>query len=100
MENSFVHDASSVVSKPEVTSLIQELSKHGLAVCVPHMHREEDGAFQPLPDDTVQSEAGLKVSFVKRETLDEKDIPVAWVWNKSLKVVQSCRVCHADGPHH
>ena len=100
MGHSFVHEASNVVSKPEVQSLIRELSKHGLAVCIPHMHREEDGAFQPLPDGIVQSEADLRVSFVKREALDENDIPVAWVWDKNLKVVQSCRVCHVDGPHH
>jgi len=100
MENSFVHEASNIVAKPEVQDLIKELSKHGLAVCVPHMHREEDGAFQPLPEDTVQSESDFKVSFVKRDSLDENDIPVAWFWNEQIRVVQSCRVCRADGPHH
>lgn len=100
METSFVHNAAGIIAKPEVQDLIKKLSEHGLAVCVPHMHRDEDGSFVPLPEDTVQSESDLKVSFVKRAALDQHDIPVAWRWNEGLEVVQSCRVCRADGPHH
>ncbi len=100
MKNSFVQSASDIVREPRVQELMQELGTYGLAVCVPHMHDDQSGDFIPLPDDTVQSESKLKVSFVPRASITENDIPVAWKWNDRLQVVQTCQVCRPDGPHH
>ena len=100
MKQSFVQSAANTVGDPRVQELIRELSTYGLGVCIPHMHDEQTGEFVPLPDDKVQSESHLRVSFVDRASLTENDVPVAWKWNDQLQVVQTCKVCRPDGPHH
>ncbi|MCA9015758.1 MAG: hypothetical protein KDA77_10545 [Planctomycetaceae bacterium] len=100
MSESFILSAANVVTKPRVQDLIRELSTYGLGVCVPHMHDEQTGEFLPLPEDKVQSESQLKVTFIQRNSLTDNDIPVAWKWNDELQVVQTCQVCRPDGPHH
>ena len=100
MQKTFIHDACTVVQKPAVQSLIRELAKYDLGVCVPHMHDPDTGEFLPLPHDMVQSEAGLKVSFINSSSVGNSDIPVAWRWNNQLEVVANCHVCRTEGPHH
>ena len=90
VKQSFVQDAAAIVAEPRVQELMRELAAYGLGVCVPHMHDEQTGEFLPLPDDTVQSESHLKVSFVRRDSLNQNDVPVAWKWNNELQVVQTC----------
>ena len=39
------------------------LSEYNHVVCMPHMHDERTGGFQPLADEVMQVESGLAVSF-------------------------------------
>lgn len=100
MQKTFIERASDSVQKPEVQQLIRELAKYDLGVCIPHMHDMVTGSFLPLPRDCVQSENGLKVSFVSSAKVGKSDIPVAWRWNDQLEVAATCHVCRPDGPHH
>ena len=100
MIKTFVHEAAEAIKRPEVQEMIRRLADYGLGVCVPHMHTEGTGEFAGLPHELVQSESQLQVSFVERSLLTENDIPVAWRWYKELQVVETCKVCRPDGPHH
>ena len=63
--------------------MLRRLSAHGLGICMPHMHDENTGEFQPLPDQLQQVEAGLAVSFqpaAEIATQAGRFLPVAWVW--------------------
>mgnify|MGYP006928395598 CR=1 FL=1 len=99
-QRQFIDDATAAIGRPEVQAMIERLASFGLGVCIPHMHDPNTGAFAELPTSKIQLEAGLKVRFVDRAELGPADVPVAWRWNHGLKVVQACRVCRPDGPHH
>lgn len=90
--NPVIQRAINAVSKPDVQAMIQELAKHGLGVCVPHMHNEEEG-FAQLPNEVVAVEENLVVSFKSRDSVTNA-IPVAWRWNKELQTVQMCQCCN------
>lgn len=80
---------------------LKQLAEYGLGVCLPHMHDPITGEMVPLPPNMVQTEANLKVSFVDRARVDDRQVPVAWLWDQELKTVQHCAVCQPpDGPHH
>jgi hypothetical protein len=100
MTTTFVHEAGKAVESNTVQAILKTLSRYGLGVCVPHAHDERTGAFTRLPNGMVQSESDLKISFVERSSLDDQDVPVAWVWDDGAQVVQSCQTCRVDGPHH
>jgi len=100
------------IGTSEVKEAMKTLSKHGLAVWLPHIHAE-DGSFLPLTDDLVQIEVEgdepmtRTVKFVKRDTLDPEKLKrraVAWMWNENTNmsvVMTSCMGLTAedDGPH-
>lgn len=69
---------------PEVQEILERLSKYNLGIFMPHMHDETTGEFRSLPEDTVQVESGLEVSFRPlQETLSDQDkcfVPVGWFW--------------------
>ena len=100
MTTTFVYEAAEAVQRDDVKAMMKALAEFGLGICVPHCHDEKSGAFMHLPEGIVQSESGLKVDFVHRDSLDERDVPVAWLWNEGAQVVQSCQTCRFDGPHH
>jgi hypothetical protein len=63
--------------------MLRRLSKYELGIFMPHMHNEHTGAFQRLPDKTIQVESGLEVSFQPTEqiaTQAERFVPVGWLW--------------------
>lgn len=82
--------AAEAVSHPEVQLMIKELGKHGLGVFIPHAHTSE--GFAPLPNDTVQLESDLVVSFVNENNpILEDATTVGWIWNADkAKVVAAC----------
>jgi len=54
-----------------------------LGIFMPHMHDEQTGDFKPLPDEFVQVESGLQVSFQSTEesaSQADRSIPVGWSW--------------------
>ena len=93
-----VAKAIEAVNEPKVQEMIKELSKYGLGVFMPHLHNEE--GFAPLPNDTVQLEADLKVSFVKRDDACLANAtPADWIWDsEKAQVVMGCSCAGAE--HH
>lgn len=95
-----VERAKASIELPEVQKMIEELSKHGLGVFMPHLHTPE--GFAPLPPDKVQLEGDLKVSFVdKNDPQVAKAMPVGWVWDKEgARVATACFCTGAEhSPH-
>ncbi len=75
--------AQAAMQSAEVQDMLRRLSKHGLGICMPHMHDEMTGGFQLLPDELVQVEADLEVSFQRTAEVVKQAgrfLPVAWVW--------------------
>ena len=75
--------AQEAIGLPEVQEMLRRLSEYKLGIFMPHMHDELTGQFQPLPDEAVQVESGLEVSFHPAgEIADRIDcfLPVGWSW--------------------
>jgi hypothetical protein len=81
--------AQAAMQSAEVQEMLRRLSTHGLGICMPHMHDESTGEFQPLADQLVQVEAGLEVRFRaidEIETQAGRFLPVAWVWSDGVSM--------------
>ena len=66
--------------------MLRRLSEHKLGIFMPHMLDEETGEFQPLPDDVMQVESGLIVSFQPTDEIanrTERFLPVGWFGKKN-----------------
>ena len=75
--------AQEAIHLPEVQEMLRRLSEHRLGIFMPHMHDEQTGEFQPLPDEVMQVESGLKVSFQPTEEIasqTDRFLPVGWFW--------------------
>ena len=75
--------AQEAIHLPEVQEMLRRLSEHRLGIFMPHMHDEQTGEFQPLPDEVMQVESGLEVSFQPTEEIasqTERFLPVGWFW--------------------
>ena len=55
--------AQAAIHFPEVQEMLRKLSEYQLGIFMPHMHDEQTGDFQSLPDELMQVESGLKVLF-------------------------------------
>lgn len=76
-------NAQDAIHLPEVQEMLRKLSEYKLGIFMPHMHDEQTGEFQPLPDDVMQVEAGLAVSFQPIEEIanqTDRFLPVGWLW--------------------
>ena len=94
--HAMIENAQLAVETPQVQAMIRELSKYGLGVFVPHMHRE-GAAFAPLPKGLVQLERDLKVSFVEADDpAILESIPVGWEWDGVRARVCASRYCQHD----
>lgn len=93
--------AQSAVQLPEVQEMLRRLSAYKLGIFMPHMHAEQTGEFEALPDDLVQVESGLAVSFrASKEVEREKSLfmPVGWLWRGGkLTAAAACEMVHQDG---
>lgn len=76
-----VEAAIAAVELPEVQEIIRRLSRHHLAVCVPHMHLPEQD-FAVLPRGMLQIEMRCAVTWSARADVDDpgRMVPVAWRW--------------------
>ena len=94
-----VHEAMQL---PEVQEMLRRLSEHKLGIFMPHMHDEQTGEFQLLPDDMVQVESGLEVSFQPMGVIaaqTERFLPVGWLWRDDAAMpVAACEMVSGDGP--
>ena len=68
---------------PEVQEMLRRLSEYQLGIFMPHMHDEKTGEFKQLPDEVMQVESGLEVTFKQTDEVAghaDRFIPVGWVW--------------------
>ena len=75
--------AQEAIHLPEVQEMLRRLSEYKLGIFMPHMHDGKTGEFQPLPDEVMQVESGLEVSFQPTgEIASQADrfLPVGWFW--------------------
>lgn len=81
--------AQDAMQSAEVQEMLRRLSTHGLGICMPHMHDEVTGEFQLLPDQLMQVEAGLTVSFQPTAEVTRQAgrfLPVTWVWRDGMSM--------------
>jgi len=75
--------AQQAIHLPEVQEMLRRLSEFKLGIFMPHMHDEYTGEFQSLPNDVIQVETDLAVSFQANEEISnqtERFLPVGWCW--------------------
>ena len=79
--------AQAAIASAEVQEMLRGLSAHGLGICMPHMHDENTGEFQPLARQLMHVESCLEVSFqpaAEIATQAGRFLPVAWVWRDGM----------------
>jgi hypothetical protein len=77
--------AQAAILLPEVQEMLCRLSEYNLGIFMPHMHDEQTGEFRGLPDNLMQVESGLEVSFRATEkiaTQTDRFLPVGWYWRE------------------
>ena len=94
--------AQAAMQLPEVQDMLRRLSAHRLGIFMPHQHDDGTGEFQPLPDDVMQVESGLTVSFERLDEIarrTESFLPVAWLWRAGASTVAAvCEMADQEGP--
>ena len=93
--------AQLAIEFPEVQEIIKNLAKYNLGVYMPHLQNSENGNFEVLPDEQVQLENDLQISFVSREdSIKMNALPVGWIWKNDglTNAVQCAMVCVKDDP--
>lgn len=72
--------AQEAIALPEVQEILKQLAKYNLGVCMPHIHTADED-FADLPNDLVQVEENLEITFKPRQSMDNsRAVPVAWQW--------------------
>ena len=90
--------AQDAIHFPEVQEMLRRLSEYKLGIFMPHMHDEHTGEFQPLPDEVMQVESGLKVTFLPLEEMAKQTnryLPVGWLWRGGASTPVAA--CEMDG---
>jgi hypothetical protein len=80
--------AQEAIHLPEVQEMLRRLSEYKLGIFMPHIHDEKTGEFQPLPDEVMQVESGLEVSFQPAEEIasqPDRFLPVGWFWRSGRR---------------
>ena len=94
--------AQAAIHLPEVQEMLRRLSEYKLGIFMPHMHDENTGEFRPLPDEVMQVESGLEVSFQPTaEIADQTDrfLPVGWFWRSGASApVAACEMVSEERP--
>lgn len=97
--------AQRAISLPEVQEMLRRLADFNLGIYMPHLHEDATGRFLPLPNDLIQIEDDLKVSFQTEQQLAQQRQPliqVGWVWRgDGVTPSAECKaVCVGSGPRH
>jgi hypothetical protein len=94
--------AQEAIHLPEVQEMLRRLSEYKLGIFMPHMHDEQTGQFQPLPDEVMQVESGLEVSFQPTEEIASQTgrfLPVGWFWRAGASTpVAVCEMVWGETP--
>ena len=75
--------AQAAIHLPEVREMLRRLSEYELGIFMPHMHDGNTGEFRSLPDELVQVESGLAVSFRPSGEMaggTDRFLAVGWCW--------------------
>lgn len=91
--------AQAAMHLPEVQAMLRKLSEYHLGICMPHLHDEQTGEIQALPDELIQVESGLHVSFTPGEEIANQTdhfLPVGWLWRAGASTPVA--VCEMAGP--
>ena len=89
--------AQAAIHLPEVQQMLRQLSKHQLGIFMPHRHGQQTGDFEALPEDVIQVESGLEVSFRSTEDIvnrEDRFLPVGWCWRAGAST--PIAVCEMD----
>jgi glyoxylase-like metal-dependent hydrolase (beta-lactamase superfamily II) len=93
--------AQESIHLPEVQEMLRRLSEYKLGIFMPHMHDEHTGGFQPLPDDVIQVESGVEVSFHPMEEIahqPDRYLPVGWLWRAGASTpAAACEMVWEEG---
>ncbi len=93
--------AQAAIHLPEVQEMLCRLSEYKLGIFMPHMHDEQTGASQPLPDNVMQVESGLEVSFRPSDEIanqTDRFLPVGWYWHAGASTpVTACEMDREEG---
>jgi len=93
--------AQEAIHLPEVQEMLRRLSEYRLGIFLPHMHDEQTGEFQPLPDEVMQVESGLEVSFQPTEEIanqTDRFLPVGWFWRAGASAPSAvCEMVREEG---
>lgn len=94
--------AQAAIHLPEVQEMLRRLSEYKLGIFMPHMHDEQTGEFQSLPDEVMQVEAAMEVSFRPTEEIvnqTDRFLPVGWVWRAGASASSAvCEMVHEESP--
>jgi len=94
--------AQEAIHLPEVREILRKLSKYNLGIFMPHMHDEQSGGFQLLPDELMQVEAGHEVSFRSTQEIaiqPDAYLPVGWFWRAGASTpLAVCEMVWDGGP--
>ena len=93
--------AQEAIHLPEIQDMLRRLSEYKLGIFMPHMHDEHTGQFRQLPDELMQVESGLEVSFQPIEEIanqTDRFLPVGWVWRAGASAPLSvCEMVAEEG---
>ena len=97
-----LRSAQQAIHLPEVQEMLRRLSEYKLGVFMPHMHDEQTGEFQPLPDQVTQVESDLAVSFQATEEIAkqaDRFLPVGWIWRAGASAPSAvCEMIREEKP--
>ena len=93
--------AQEAIHVPEVQEMLRRLSEFKLGIFMPHMHDEKTGEFRVLPDEVMQVESGLEVTFKGTEEIarqPDRFLPVGWVWRAgAASPASACEMVWDEG---
>jgi hypothetical protein len=94
--------AQAAIHLNEVKEILCKLAQYKLGIFMPHMHDEQTGEFRALPDNAVQVESGLIVSFQPTEEITkpiDRFLAVGWHWRADASApVAVCEMVWEEGP--
>ena len=94
--------AQDAIGLPEVQQMLRRLSEYNLGIFMPHMHDEQTGEFRALPDDVMQVESALGVSFQATEEIakhTDQFLPVGWTWRAGVSApTAACEMVWEETP--
>ena len=93
--------AQEVMNFFEVQEMLRRLSEYNLGIFMPHMHDEKTGEFKVLPDEVMQVESGLEVTFKRTDEVAgqaDRFMPVGWVWRAgAASPASACEMVWDEG---